>query len=636
MRAASAVMLGLAAAVAILLVSCSRHQAVTTVLADYDFGADPPDAAYGGAYDRGDGLHWFESGWAEPVEPHGLWSLGHESTIRLRVLGRRLRLHLECSTSPELADSGQALTIIFDDRPVTALALPGAWNVAVCDTLLAARAVAPGEHELTFRASRAMEPGPGVPRRRAIFYHRLVITADLDESDLKRWRAWNEVPPQPAAWEPAVVGEEAPSPSAFDPLPDVLLVVLDAAGAHHFGCYGYARSTSPEIDALAADGVVMRQVYSDAPFTPLAVASLLTGLSFREHHLMRKGQALADSFTTLPEILRGRGYYTAAYSDNLYVTEKTGLAQGFDMFRDVWYRRPPGRRTNTDPELAERLLLRDAERESGDRPAFVYLHMLPPHSPYIPGPAHDIFSDPHYDGDIDGSAEQLQTIVDGQRKPTPADRDELEALYDGSLHRIDASVGRIIRGWRALGRDRELLVVVTADHGEAFGEHGRFCHLTTVYDEMLHVPLVLWPARLWQNLAASTNGLYGIEDVAPLLLGRLALAPPPGTRVTRRFLSVLTDPGRPREEIVSRTLPRFRTFGLRTERWLTVYGELAQELYDLAQDPGAHRNLRRQEPEVWHDQVGRLRAILAAGRSRESVEITLTAEERDALRSLGY
>lgn len=628
---------GAACALGILLAAagCGRGPVRTVVLADYDFTAARPDPAYGELPGRDNGLHWFDAGWAPEPDAGGLWSVGEESTVRLQLVGRDLRLHLEAGTAPALAGQGQEVAVLLDGRTVASLRLPGGWGTAVCDTLLRAGELPPGEHVLSLRPTRVAAPSPEDPRRLAVYLKRLRVTAALGRRELARWREWTAVPPEPAAWQLTTAGDAAAAAAPFARDPDVLLIVCDAAAARHLGCYGHGRPTTPEVDALAAEGVRLEQVYSDMPFTPVAVASLLTGLSFRDHHLTRKGQALADSFTTLPEILAAHGYFTVAYSDNPFVTEAIGHGQGFALFRDVWYRKEH-RDEDSDPELVERLLARDAARRFGDGPVFAYLHLMPPHAPYRPGPEHDLFTDPDYVGDIDGSADQLKAITDRRREVTPADRDRLEALYDGNLHRADASVGRIVRGWLALGRDRELLLVVMSDHGEAFGEHGRFEHLTTVHDEMLHIPLVLWPQRYWRHLAGSTGGLYGIEDVMPLLLGRLGLAPPPGTTVTRHFLEVLADPTRPRGEIVARTVDATHCFGLRTGRWLAFYDRLGQELYDLREDPAARVNLRGERPEQWRRLVGRLRAILAAGGGAAGAAAELSPEQERALEALGY
>ena len=274
----------------------------------------------------------------------------------------------------------------------------------------------------------------------------------------------------------------------------------------------------------------------------------------------------------------------------------------------------------------------------GDGPVFSYIHIMPPHGPYVPGDDHDLFTDPDYAGQIDGSTAQYNELVNLRMPTDDADLNQLVGYYDGNIHRADASFGRILAAWRALERDRELLLVVLSDHGEAFGEHGRFGHLTTCYDEMIHVPAMLWPREAWSETAPLADAHLTLADVTALILRRAQVGLPTGSQWPRRFLQVMGDPQTGgREQILIRSTPGHGQFAVRTDRWLAVYDGLRkQELYDLTADPGATRNLRLEDPDRYRRMINGLQATLEAGQDGEAVAADHTNEDLEALKAVGY
>jgi len=621
----------------------NQDQWQSFTLADYDFRGGQPDTAFGHTYGQDYGIHWFELGWARQPDEHGVWSLDEESGLHCYLLGRNCSLRATCSTTPELARAGQTVTIGINGNDLGTFPLADQWAEVVCEVAIPDSVILQGYNLVTFQAAVVREPVAEDPDRRplAVYFRDLQVRAELDAKQLATWREMTEPGIVPGDWLTAPwAGNQDDASASTTPradLPDVLILLLDAAVADHFSCYGYERPTTPAIDALASEGLKFRTVFSSAPFTLTAVPTLLTGLSWRDHQVIQKGEALATSFTTLAELLQAAGYVTLGYSDNPFVSFATQAEQGFDEFNEVW-KHPRHGEPGDNPELIENMLQVRAQKGFGDQPVFAYLHLMPPHSPYLPGEQHDLWRDPAYAGEIDGSADIINEIVEGIRPVSKADRERLVALYDGNLHRIDASAGRIVEQWQALERDRELLVIVLSDHGEAFGEHGYYEHLTTVYDEMLHVPLILWPAAQWDHLAGDTDGLYALADVMPMLLHKLELSPLPGTRLPGRFLEVLADPSRQRGEIAARTTIHAQRFGLRTERYLAIYDCFSeQELYDLSHDPAARVNVRLQEPDRYRQLVAKLRAILTHREGAgEVAHGELTEEDMETLRSLGY
>jgi arylsulfatase A-like enzyme len=586
--------------------------------------------------ERGWVMHWLDEGWdASPDSARGVWAHGAESTARLELAGRDARLRLVLSTTPELSAAGQICTVLLNDVVLGEAAVDSGWADHELAAPIPAEALRTGPNELTLRCSQWKREGTPL----SVYLRELEIVAQLTESEQEAWQTMVDAPALPdefaLARRSADGGGDA-SATVSDARPDVLMILLDATWAAHMSCYGYERETTPNIDALAAEGLVMERCHSVSPFTAIAVPTLLTGRHWREHGVVGEGKALADSFVTLAEVFTDAGYHTIGHSDNPYVSRGTGSDQGFAEFHEIWTD-PDYGGPGLTPELSGQRFLTRARRGFGDRPVFAYLHLMPPHAPYYPGPDHDLWSDPDYDGPIDGSAEQLDRIDETRAVLSAADRERVIALYDGNLHRIDASVGEILAGWRALARDRELLVVVLSDHGEAFGEHGRYQHLSTVYDEMLHVPLVLWPREAWADLEPARSTLIGLGDVFPLLVRRLDLTLPDHLEWTGRARSLLAGEALEPATVVMRTNWHAHTSGVRTDRYLAVFdGLMTQELFDLRRDPGATRNLRAEEPQRYRELVGTMRAVLGARRPVIAPEHTVSEQERRALESLGY
>jgi arylsulfatase A-like enzyme len=291
------------------------------------------------------------------------------------------------------------------------------------------------------------------------------------------------------------------------------------------------------------------------------------------------------------------------------------------------------------PEMVEWLFVERLEQGLGPEPVFAYLHLMPPHSPYIPSEGHDLWGDPAYRGEIDGSTEQLELLVNHQLAWNEADLKRLISLYDGGLHRIDASVGRILDAWRKLPRERDLLIVVMSDHGEAFAEHGQFEHLSTVYDEMLTIPTIFWPRHRWQHLVRAQDRLTAITDIMPLILAKVGVGVPESAHWPRRFLDLMQDPnGRSREAILARSFTDTHRFGFRNDRYLAIFnGFLEQELYDVQADPQTQRNLRIEQPELYTRMIVQMRHLMDTASVRQAdQDHELSDEDLEALKSLGY
>ena len=308
--------------------------------------------------------------------------------------------------------------------------------------------------------------------------------------------------------------------------PNVLVLLLDALRADHLGCYGYARDTSPALDSLAAGGVIFESAVAQASWTKPSIPSLFTGLYPIQHRVFTgdtrdtadriTSDALDQEHQTLAEALRSAGYATGAFVENVQISSFLGFDQGFDVYEE---------NLGDARRIAERLL-RWLDG-GGGRPFFAYVHFLDPHWPYSPpDPYHVMFPGP------EGAAVDFNNlnwksfergIEKGEIDLGPADLEAMQCFYDGEIRYTDAAISRILGFLRDRGLFENTIIVVTADHGEEFMEHGRVGHGHSLHDELLRVPLILrWPG----GRAARATGQVELVDVMPTLLDLVGTASP--------------------------------------------------------------------------------------------------------------
>ncbi len=338
--------------------------------------------------------------------------------------------------------------------------------------------------------------------------------------------------------------------------PDVYLILIDALRADALGVYGAPADASPRLDRFAADAVVFDQAIAAASWTRAATASIFTAQWPSGHGCEGRESMLGPEVDTLAEVLRRNGYATGGLPNNPNITGTFGFDQGFDWYpmepdyplgaaessyalslysvaRKVWAQVAPAKRVEDYYHPAERQSARALDyiqAQDGAR-HFLFLHFMEPHDPYF---AHPV------DGHAVGRAD---TAV-----PAPERRAELQALYAGEVAHVDAELGRFFDQLVAEGRYDDALIVVTADHGEEFLDHGGWWHGVTLYDEQVHVPLLIklpgsrrggtrvpWQVRTI-DIAPSIADLVGVEVGAgwvgePLFVddfdAQLALLRPP-------------------------------------------------------------------------------------------------------------
>jgi arylsulfatase A-like enzyme len=289
-----------------------------------------------------------------------------------------------------------------------------------------------------------------------------------------------------------------------------ILISIDTLRADHLGCYGYPRPTSPFLDSLARRATLFEEAYSQFPSTLVSHMSMLTGLYPREHGVFPPNSVLSPKVETMPEAFQRNGFRTAGFTEGGYVSGRYGFRRGFDEF-DSRDRGAAGER------LVEKTFRRGTTFLKGLGPNdrfFLFLHTYAVHAPYdAPQHYQDLFwNGPPPAGAIPPTGPALtRWNMTGERPPQPV-IDRLQALYDAGIRQTDDVLRGFFGDLERLGLAGDVTVVITADHGEEFQEHGRFNH-TQLYRETLHVPLlVIHPDA---SAPVRQAGIAQLIDLAP-------------------------------------------------------------------------------------------------------------------------
>ncbi len=472
--------------------------------------------------------------------------------------------------------------------------------------------------------------------------------------------------------------------------PHVILISIDTVRADHLGCYGYGRDTSPAMDELARQGVRFANAFSQSSWTLPSHMSVMTSQYPSVHGVQDDGQALADPVITLAEALQAGGYQTAAFVSWVYVGRSFGFGQGFDHFREL-INRDRVRMASGGGAYRARYVTHEVAAwldahiraqggasadgrpadAQGIEPLFLFVHYFDPHMDYAPPQPYDTMFDPAYRGPAKGTHRYLSRY--NRYFPVPPDtipardRDHVVALYDGEIRYTDDSIGRLLEAVDSrLGLDR-CVVVLMSDHGEEFGDHGSMeGHGWTLYDEVLHVPLIL---RLPRGRHAGTVVDRPVEliDIAPTVLSLASVDVPPGFQGRtlepwiEQAAGISSPPGTPTgtpeqdATLIFAEMARFNIFrqAVRGRRYKLIHtddsGEnlfkkavqAGTEFFDIHRDPAEQENLFEADHPVAAYLDRELDGFRAESARRaesgpRTEEVELLPEDIELLRSLGY
>lgn len=288
---------------------------------------------------------------------------------------------------------------------------------------------------------------------------------------------------------------------------NVLLIILDTLRADHLSGYGYIRDTSPNLDAFAREAIRFDRAISVAPWTPPSVATLFTGLYPSSHGMMppdarqlarKEAKRLDPKLDTLAEVFGRAGFQTGGISPNPWITSEFGYDQGYDNFY-YHHRKPADFITREGKEMIENLL-------ASGKPFFASLHYLDPHDPYSPP---------------EGYAEMFAGLpLPGEYNPEMTNHIQ---RYDGEIRFLDEHLGELFRFLKEKGIFDDLGIVIVADHGEQFLEHGDHRHGYQLYDEEVRVPLYVKPPG-GKGAGTVFSKTVSTVDVFPTLLDMAGVA----------------------------------------------------------------------------------------------------------------
>lgn len=417
---------------------------------------------------------------------------------------------------------------------------------------------------------------------------------------------------------------------ALELVPTVVLITLDTTRADHLGCYGYARNTSPNLDAFAREAVVYERAIAPATWTLPSHASLFTGKLTASHGAQYdpdgalrlrsaiegpesweayRARTIARTERTLAERLREAGYATGAVVGGVWLKAAFGLDRGFDDYDDDGIGTVNGRLAEDVTDRAVEWLKQTAG------PRFLFLNYFDPHSPFEPP---DDFAWRFVAPDApEGGARVIGS-------------------YDGEIAYMDHHLGRFFQALRDAGLYDDALIVVTADHGELLGEHGEMGHGRVPYQEVVHIPLIVKMPGPGGPTGRNAEWVQ-LNDVFPLILQSLGLEVPDdiqGEAPPRTDRPVVVE---------SRTVPPWTREG----EWLAlIEGEMKflwnrrgrHALFDLSVDPQEQRNLASQNRQSVSSMRRRLERYLASlpPPGAQAAPRALDPETRQALENLGY
>jgi arylsulfatase A-like enzyme len=427
---------------------------------------------------------------------------------------------------------------------------------------------------------------------------------------------------------------------------------MDALRADAIGLHGSSGGASPTLDRLGAEGVVFRRHFSVAPNTPISTRALFTGQLF----LDATGPP-PEGTPTLAELFRGAGFRTGAVSSNPYLSESQGLMRGFDQVEFLEFREdfrsgaPPT--PNDSADQVHRAALAWLDGLEPEVRALLYLHTLHPHNPYTPPdpfPARFAQSDRSA---IDGGTKTLVGIRDGAIDPTPEDQGRLRDLYLANLAYNDQRLAELLIEIERRYEPGEVLLVVTSDHGEELFDHGGVLHGYTLYDEMIHVPLIFW----WPGYLAprTVDGLTDALDLHVTLRELVERAPGAGVDGGESLWGAMVGADRRRRTVrFAATAGNRRIAMARSESWKLILAPNrglewgmgrgrgansdAEYAFRIATDPDERINLAGTASLELAWLRSRLLACWARWSERrpDSPPTEVDEETRRRLRALGY
>lgn len=403
--------------------------------------------------------------------------------------------------------------------------------------------------------------------------------------------------------------------------PNVLLLSIDALRADHLGCYGYERKTSPVIDKFAESSLLFEDCFCEVPLTFPSFGAMMTSRFPRETGATRNGLRIPDRFPTVAESFQKAGYHTFCVQSNWTLKGKLShINRGFDQYNDDFHQKRWGffSSERLGGDVTECALRALAERPK-DKPFFAWVHYSDPHAPYEMHDEYDVW---------------------GKRDWHAPQADRIRKRYDSEIGFTDACIAKLLA---ALPEDT--LIVLTADHGESLYEHNYLGHGRRIYQDNLHIPLIIHAPQV---AAGRTKAPARGIDIGPTLLGLAGLPKAPG--MEGLDLSRETPP-MSRVRVVEAyggavfKIPVAKS--LMTEakpihqaiidgEWKLILSGRRMQLYHLQEDPGELHEYTAHNPAKAHALLDTLRQWDHSVVRGQKERAKLTAQDVWVLGSMGY
>ena len=449
--------------------------------------------------------------------------------------------------------------------------------------------------------------------------------------------------------------------SASAGLPNIIFISIDDLRRDHMGCYGYHRNTTPNIDAFARENILFTNAFVNEPWTLTSHMSMLTGFNSITHGVY-DWKALHPAVPTLAEYLKNAGYATIACVNSLWLQADAGFGKGFDRYINPWFGYSPDEPVRS-AEKQNIQLFTELKRVQG-HPFFAFIHYFDVHSkferlPYAaPEPFKSMFNEDvatefRFSVPDIYASDYLWYICKNSIALPEQEIRHIIDLYDGGIAYMDHCLGEFFNFLKKIGAYDNALIIITADHGEEFQEHGWMLHANPYYyDVLMRVPLIVkFPTGTSLPTGTTIDSLVEIIDIAPSISGFAGIEPV--FVQGKSFLNLIAGKDAGKEYVCG--LGSTGSMYVRSKKWKLLSDKGLDRnryrLYNVENDPGERQNVVLDHPEIeehlediLRNRLGaslelRTRMIGAQGVSDDetaSNQFKLDEAQKEHLRSLGY
>jgi choline-sulfatase len=430
--------------------------------------------------------------------------------------------------------------------------------------------------------------------------------------------------------------------------PNVILIVSDALRPDHLGCYGYSRPTSPQIDKFAADALIFEKAMSNSPWTMPSIGTIFTSLYPHEHGAFFWTDNLDNSCLTLAEVFRNKKYATFAIQTNPGITAEYNFNQGFQFYHDLILE-------NGEKVAAK---FNDWLEENKNKPFFAYFHFMDTHLQYdAPDEFKAVFESEDTRSPITGLLGAYLVRVLSETGLSSEDKQHLINLYDAEIRYFDYVFGTIIKNLKKSGIFEKTIVILTADHGEELWDHNGFEHGHSLYNEVLHVPLIIKYSSLLP--AKRIKSYVQLADLFPTILSMTRIRDDFNLRGKNLTPNILNNNpinhtlffedilyGAEKKAVLKDGWKLIENTGMKFKKSLDPLGDLMKrrhpehkkgfELYNINKDFQEKNNLINEFTQIRNNLRRHLRSFNTRSSAYQKFKRSNLKKKLDDLKSLGY